>query len=293
MIIRGVLPVMAAATLWGCIGPFSKLAFSQGMEPLEVAFWRAAFGWLFFLAQAGWMREYRVAGKDLPMIAGFGFLGVTVFFGSYQIAVQSGGAALAAVLLYTAPAWVALLARLILKEIMTPVKLVCVAMTIAGVVAVAMGSSTGQTMHVTPLAVSAGLVAGLSYALYYIFGKHYLNIYPTHTIFAYTLPVGLLGLAPWIDFHPMTMTGFGAVFFLGLATTFGAYTFYCIGLKHLDASKAAVVATLEPVVAGVMAYFWWDERFTLAGYLGVTTILGAVLLLVFSDARAAKNGAVP
>ncbi|GAU09766.1 DMT family transporter [Desulfoplanes formicivorans] len=287
MIIRGVLPVVAAATLWGCLGPFSKLAFSQGMDPLEVAFWRAGFGWIFFLAQAVWTRGYKIAPKDLPAITGFGFLGVTVFFGSYQIAVQNSGAALAAVLLYTAPAWVAILARLILGETLTSMKLVCVGLTIAGVAGVALGSSATQAIRVTPLGIAAGLVAGLSYALYYIFGKHYLNIYPTHTIFAYTLPVGLLGLLPWIHFHPMTPIGLAAVFFLGLATTFGAYTFYCIGLKHLDASKAAIVATLEPVVAGVMAYFWWGERFTLTGYLGISTILGAVLLLVYTDTKAA------
>lgn len=293
MIVRGILPVVAAATLWGCLGPFSKLAFTQGMDPLEVAFWRAGFGWLFFLVQAGWKKEYAVAGRDLPMIVGFGFLGVTVFFGSYQIAVQSGGAALAAVLLYTAPAWVAILARFVLKETLNPIKLICVALTIAGVIGVGFGSSSGHTVNVTTLGIAAGLVAGLSYALYYIFGKHYLNIYPTHTIFAYTLPVGLAGLAPWIDFHPMTLTGFGAVLFLGLATTFGAYTFYCIGLKHLEASKAAVVATLEPVVAGIMAYFWWGERFTPLGYLGVATILGAVLLLVYADARKAGSAVNP
>jgi DME family drug/metabolite transporter len=90
----------------------------------------------------------------------------------------------------------------------------------------------------------------------------------------------------------MTPLGLGAVLFLGLATTFGAYTFYCMGLKHLDASKAAVVATLEPVVAGVMAHVWWGERFTLAGYLGISTILGAVLLLIYADLQTAKTKAI-
>jgi DME family drug/metabolite transporter len=292
MIIRGVLPVVIAASLWGCLGPFSKLAFSQGMDPLEVAFWRAGFGWIFFLVQAGRNREYRIAPRDLPMITGFGFLGVTVFFGSYQIAVQNAGAALAAILLYTAPAWVAILARMILGERLTITRLVCIGLTIAGVIGVGMGSPTDQEIQVTPLGIAAGLVAGLSYALYYIFGKHYLNIYPTHTIFAYTLPIGLVGLLPWIHFHPMTPLGLGAVLFLGLATTFGAYTFYCMGLKHLDASKAAVVATLEPVVAGVMAHVWWGERFTLAGYLGISTILGAVLLLIYADLQTAKTKAI-
>ena len=282
---RGVLAITAAACLWGCIGPFSKLAFREGLAPLEVAFWRAAVGWIFFALQAVWKREYTIAPRDLPMMAGFGILGVTVFFGSYQLAVQHGGAALASVLLYTAPAWVALLARIFLKEPLPPFKIVCVGLTIAGVAAVALGSSSAQAITATPLALTTGLIAGLSYALYYIFGKHYLKVYSTHTIFLYTLPVGLLGLWPWIDFHPMTHTGGFAVFFIGLAATFAAYTFYCIGLRHLDASRASVIATLEPVVAGILAYVWWNERFSFSGYAGMATILGTVLLMVWKDSR--------
>jgi len=285
MFARGFMAIAGAACLWGCLGPFSKLAFSQGMDPLEVAFWRALFGWIFFAVQSVWKHEYSIDHHDLPVIAGFGFLGVTVFFGSYQIAVQTGGAALASVLLYTAPAWVALLARLVLKETLSVLKIFCIGLTIVGVAAVALGSPSSQAIAINAMALTTGLIAGLSYAFYYIFGKHYLCKYPTHTVFAYTLPVGVLGLYPWIDFHPLTWIGFFAVLFLGLATTFAAYTLYAIGLRRLDASKAAVTATLEPVVAALLAYVWWGERFTLLGYVGVIIILSTVLLLIWNDRR--------
>jgi drug/metabolite transporter (DMT)-like permease len=39
--LKGYLYIIAAAGLWGILGPFSRLAFSQGLAPMEVASWRA------------------------------------------------------------------------------------------------------------------------------------------------------------------------------------------------------------------------------------------------------------
>ena len=48
----GYLYIIFAAILWGIIGPVSRLAFDQGMAPLEVAFWRAVLAWICFGSHA-------------------------------------------------------------------------------------------------------------------------------------------------------------------------------------------------------------------------------------------------
>jgi DME family drug/metabolite transporter len=72
---------------------------------------------------------------------------------------------------------------------------------------------------------------------------------------------------------------------LGLGSTYLAYSIYYAGLKYLEATRAAVAATLEPVAAAVLAYIWWDEYFNLLGYAGSGLILGAVLLTMYDGAR--------
>jgi len=64
--------------------------------------------------------------------------------------------------------------------------------------------------------------------------------------------------------------------------TYGAYFCYYIGVRYLEASRASIAATLEPVVAAVVAFFWWGESFGVTGYVGSALILGAVLLMVLS-----------
>ncbi len=75
----------------------------------------------------------RVAPQDLPVLLLFGLVGVSLFYGAYQLAVGLGGAALASVLLYTAPAWVALLSHLVLREALDALGLLSVALTLLGV----------------------------------------------------------------------------------------------------------------------------------------------------------------
>ncbi|HDQ39965.1 MAG TPA: EamA/RhaT family transporter [Desulfonatronum sp.] len=279
----GYAYVLAAATQWGMIGPFARLAFDQGLTPLEVAFWRAAVGGVLFSLHALVIGQYRVQCRDMPIFALFGLVCVGVFYGSYQKTVDLGGASMAAVLLYTAPAWVALLAWLFLKEQLGWMKLLALAMTLVGVFGVSLGPDGLAALRQGAWNLKAlgfGLLSGFTYALYYLFGKKFLGRYTAATLMVYALPIGALALFPWVDFQPKGLTAWAALGVLGLVTTYGAFLAYCAGLRRLEATRASVVATFEPVVAASVAFVWWDERMGALGLLGAALIIGAVLVMV-------------
>lgn len=283
MVFRGYAFIVAAAVLWGLIGPFSRLAFQEGISPMEVAFWRALLAWVLFGGHAMIRREVSLDRKDVPYILVFGVCGVSLFYFFYQMAVKNGGAALAAVLLYTAPAWVILLSRIFLKEAITPAKISAMVLTLIGISAISMGRDAGQDG--SPVSVSAilfGLSSGFCYSLYYIFGKHFSGRYSSYNLFLYVLPIGALGLLPWVTFAPKSPTAWLALISLVIVSTYGANSCYYSGLKYLEAGRASITATLEPVVAAVVAYFWWGEVFTLQSYMGSAVILSAVVLMIRS-----------
>jgi DME family drug/metabolite transporter len=152
----------------------------------------------------------------------------------------------------------------------------------SGVAAVALGQGKGQTTGVSAAALGWGLLAGFLYGVYYIFGKRFLKSYVTPTLFLYALPVGVLGLAPFIRIEIPDPKALLAVLFLALVSTFAAYSLNYAGLKRLESTRAATVATLEPVIAGAAAWIWWGESFTFWGYLGSGMILLGVVILVAS-----------
>jgi drug/metabolite transporter (DMT)-like permease len=287
----GFLYVMAAAFMWGLIGVFTKFILNAGVSALEIAFWRAMFGWVFFLIHAAAAGQLKAHRNDLPALLGFGVICVTLFYGAYQIAIRDVGMAMAAVLLYTAPAWVALLSRVVLKEELTLVKTACVAMTVLGVTCISLGPKlmSGATIELNVFGLSAGLLSGFTYALYYIFGKKFLHRYPTPTIFVYALPFGALLLLPFIDFTPKSAETWLLLLGMALVTSYGAFSVYYAGLKRMDATHASVIATFEPLVAAVLAFFLFGEQFSLLGYAGSSLIIIAVLLVVLSGQQAGRT----
>lgn len=292
MAIRGYLLVLAAASLWGSVGPIARYAFSQGIEPLEIAFWRCVIPFVPFAWQALRGDSVAISPRDIPMVGAFGILCVATFYGVYQLAIQAGGAALACVLMYTAPAWVAVMAWLFLKERMTKAKISAVLLTLAGVAGVSGVFAPTTDAVVTPLAVFFGLMSGLTYAMYFIFGKRLQPQYSTPVLFFWALPLGAAILFPFIEFNPKTPMVWVAILAITVLSTYIAYSLYYAGLRYLEATRASVVATIEPLVAAVSAYIWWDESFTTAGYAGSALILAAVLIIVKGD-KAVQAAPVP
>src|SRR2546429_6564879 len=131
--LAGYLLALAAGATWGTTGPLSTGLYAL-MPATSIGFWRvllgtvclAAWGLLFYrelfrLDRAGW----------LLVGLGGGAL-VALFEVAYQFAIAGAGVAGAAAMLYTAPVIVAILARLILKEALTPVRLLLSLLVMAG-----------------------------------------------------------------------------------------------------------------------------------------------------------------
>ena len=281
---KGYLCIAIAAILWGFIGPFGKMAYAQGLQPLEVAFWRALLAWFCFSAEMVVMRKtVRVTRNDIVPLTLFSVLCVALFYGAYQVAVDTGGAALSSVLLYTAPAWVILLAKLFFNEKITTNKLLALGFTLGGIILIAasqggnLSLAKGDTMSV---AIAAGLLSGFCYSLYYILGKFFSEKYSASVLFFYTLLPGALLLLPFFSFTEKNIWAWLSLGSLSVISTYGAYHFYYTGLKYIEAGRASIVATLEPVVAVLVAWCLWGEVFTVTGYGGTALILIAVIIVI-------------
>jgi drug/metabolite transporter, DME family len=280
----GYLLVFAAAVLWGLIGLFTRAVLDEGIAPLEIAFWRALFAGGAFALHASIIGRLALRDRrDGLILAAFALVGVTLFYGSLTLAIDTGGISLAFVLLYTAPAFVAVLAWPILGERLTPLKAGLVALALGGVVLVAMSGGGAEGVRVTTTSLTWGLLSGISYASYYLFGKWVLARYATVTIYAVVLPIGALGLLPFVAFAPKSPQVWLLLVVLSLVSTYLAYLLYYTGLRTVEASRAVLVATIEPVVAAGLAAAVYGER------LGPLGIAGAALILVAAAAAAMRR----
>ena len=273
----GVLLIALAAACWGLLGPVSRLAFSEGVSPLEVSFWRAAIGCILFGIHALATRASLPKPRDVPAFILFGLIGGALFFASYQLAVQQAGASVASVLLYTAPVWVTIAGAVWLHERVTPVKIAAVVISLIGVLLI--GFDT-PPMAFALTGIVWGLVAGISYASYYVFGKLYFHWYPSSVAYALAFVVAALVLWPFVEFVPLTAPAIMSIVIIGTAATYLPYLIYAAGLKRMEASRAAIIAMTEPLVATALGHWWWGERLGMLGYAGGVLIFVGVAVSV-------------
>jgi DME family drug/metabolite transporter len=280
-----VLAVAAAASTWGTLGIFSKMLYADGVSFEALVAFRAVVGWLAvmaFLLVSGGARRLKVPLRDLAFLAPLGLVGIGLFYLFYFYTVRESAVGTAAVLLYSSPAFVVLLAWLFLDEGLGPAKLVSLGLTTGGVVLVA-GAYDPANLEVTPTVLATGLLAGLTYGLYSIFGRPVAGRLGPAVILSYALLFGaallLVAAVPTLDtLANLPATSYAVLLMLAVVHTTLAFALYTFGLGRLGAGRAAIVATVEPVVAGVLGTVVLGEELTAPKVFGAALVVsGAVL----------------
>ncbi len=190
----------------------------------------------------------------------------------------------AAILLYTSPIWIMLMSVLFFREKLTGRKLLALALAFAGCVLVSGVSGEGMTLP----GLLVGLGSGIGYGLYSILGTVALRRYSPYTVTTYTFAFAALGA--WLICRPAEMLAKfaaapnlpGLVFFCvltALVTAVIPFLAYTLGLRTVEASRAGILATVEPLVATLIGVAVFSEPLTLLSGLGMLLILAAVVLL--------------
>ena len=215
------------------------------------------------------------------MFLGTGLCSIVFFNICYFTAIQLTTLSMAAILLYTAPSIVMVLSILLFKEAFTPVKALCLVLAFAGCVLVS-GLGVGK---VNIPGVLAGLGAGFGYALYSIFARYALAKYTPFAVTTWTFVVAAAGLvgfshAGQIAAVVLTVPEAAALFvLLGVVSTALPFGLYTLGLNKMEAGKASILASVEPLTSTLVGVAVFHEPLTAAGLGGIACILGAVVLL--------------
>jgi len=286
--VRAALLVAAAAALWGTIGIAVTVASRHGLTAVETSLWRA--GGAFILLTAGVFiirpQALRVRRRDLPLFAAYGLLGVAVFMTVYFTAVRLSSVATAAMLLYTAPAWVTVLARVFFAEPLGRGKVAAVLLTVAGS-GLVVRAYDPAALRLSIGGVAAGLAAGFTYALYSIFGKGALQRYRPLTTVLYALGFGTVFLLIATG-GPPRLPPEGAlpvIAYLILVPTLLAYLLYVTGLDRMEAGRASILATVEPVVAAALGVLLLGERLEGWQWVGGALTLAGIVLIQWERER--------
>lgn len=254
------------------------------LPPITLAAVRFALAAMVFLPIVAWdmLRGHRIDRRDLPMLAGLGFLGITLYFWLHYLGlnwVESGIGAL----LWTGsiPIFTALLAPIVLKEPLSRSKAVGLGVGFVGVLLV-LAPKIG-TFNLSDESLLGGgiiILSSVSFALYTVLGRRYIINRPPVTFTAYLTILGTLMMLPasivagWEGVLSLSGWQWIALAYLAFACSFGAYLMWFYALSRLEAVRTAVWLYFAPVVAVLGGALLLGEAIALTSVLG-----GAIIFL--------------
>ena len=278
------LCVLASGVLWGLIGLFNRRLTAAGFSVGSIVLIRnfgsmALLGLLFLIKDR---RIFEIKAKHIPIFLGTGVVSVLFFTLCYFSCQKLCSLAVAAVLLYTSPAFVVILSAILWKDALTKRKLIALVLAFLGCTFVT-GLWSGSAA-VTLWGAVLGVASGLFYGLYSIFGRYALAHYKPFTVTFYTFLFA--GLGALAALRPAELAAGFAVpgmawIALGLITvsTVAPYLLYTYGLAGMDSGRAAILASIEPVTAAIVGVLAFGEPMSATVLLGLGCILVCVYIL--------------
>ncbi|KXH81750.1 DMT family transporter [Sporosarcina sp. HYO08] len=276
---------IAGAVCWGLIGLLIAPLYARGFTAWDVVAIRAIFTFLILilLMVLFYRDQLQTRLKDHLFFAGSGIFSIALFNFFYFEVFSRSSLSLAVTLLYTGPLFVTILSWLFFKESLTIRKGIALVLAITGCAFVVGLLPSGQeSIPLTTLLM--GVLSGFCYALYSIFSKPVTKRYSALTIttytFLYTSVFMLLtsDITTKIGQFQYVDVWISAVL-LALVATVIAFIFYTTGLKHLEASKASILATIEPLVAVITGLLFLGEQLQGWQMVGIVLVLYSAILV--------------
>ncbi|MBQ4133662.1 MAG: DMT family transporter [Desulfovibrionaceae bacterium] len=278
----GYVMIILCAILFSLIGVISRVPLAEGLDPVEIAFWRATFGSVFFVSHGMLVGAWRIPAKQRAIFTAFGIPGVGILFFLYVYGVQHAGASMTCVLNNTFPIWVAIWAYLFFNEAMTGQKITSVALAVAGASLIAV-SGGGLPEGASPLGIAAACGTGFLFSLHSLVVKKYVtqNVSPV-SLYMHILPAGALCILPFVDFMPgKSLETWVSLISLGLFCNWLPYLCFCGALKRLPATRVSVIESSgEPLLTVLFAFIFWGEVFSPVGWLGAIMVISAVVIII-------------
>jgi len=282
------LKLTFAAVVWGISFIATKLAVRE-VSPVVVVWLRFAIGFLILLVILLLRRQLRLpALKDALYFALLGFIGITFHQWLQSTGLVTSRASTTSWLVSTAPIFIALLGWLFLSEKLGYQVILGIALATFGVALVV---TKGDLASLYSGGFGAPgdvlvLISAPNWAIFSVLSRRSLKQFPALFVLFYVVLFGWLFTNPaflairgWTQFSHISLTGWLAVVFLGIACTALAYIFWYDGLQAVPASRAGAFLYIEPLVSLLVASVMLGETITGVALLGGGLILGGVWLV--------------
>jgi drug/metabolite transporter (DMT)-like permease len=292
----GLAYVMAAsaAVLWGINGAVSKTILATGLSAERLAQVRslgAAVGLAAVVALTA-PRRLRLTRRELPYLLVFGIGGLAFVQWFYFLAIHRLAIGIALLIEYLAPLLVALWARFVYHDPVRRRIWVALALALAGLSLIVDLFGGGESLSTAGVAFA--LAGAFAYALYVLLAEHVVGGRDAVSLLAYGFAFASVFwavLAPWWSFpggaltkttslggnlHTLHLPVWALATWMIVLGTMVPFFLLVSALRHISATRAGIVAMLEPVVGAIVGWAWLSESLDGVQLFGAGVVLVAI-----------------
>ena len=272
--------------VWGANIPFMKVALDFS-GPAEFSFLRNFFGSIVLFGLLALLKK-PVFIKEAPKLILLGLFQTAGFTGFLIWALVEGGASKTAILVFTMPLWVSVMAWPFLQEKLSTLQWFAVSVCLIGIVIIFNPLNLNNNILSCPLA----LASGFSWACGIILSKKIHLKFPKLDLLTMTAWQMLWGSIPLfltlfiVTSDPIIWTNYflAIVLFNIIFVNAIAYLLWFFALKHLEASLVSMLSLVTPIGGGISAWLLLDEIPNTIEKIGYFLILlGLFSLLYFKN----------
>ena len=289
---RGLLMVIISGIVFGAMPSAVTYCYTQGVTKLLAMLARYLILGLVMLPSALRAKNtfalYRRYWWKTLIISATGLATALLLYSAYNL--LPTGVVTTIHFLY--PSFVALLCFLVFREKLSRLNLVCLALSVSGILL--MFDAGGEALNIPGLILT--LLSSVAWAVYIILlDKLPLGEITSEQLLFYgscngallTLTFGLVSGS----FAGLTVTPVGWLALVGtsfLIQFFGS-RFFTLGVRQTNAQVSAIASTLEPITSLLIGAAFLHEPLTLRTGLGAALILLAVVLLAVFENKPKKK----
>lgn len=276
--------LLLVALIWGVNYTIVKFGTTL-VDPLAYNGVRVALAAVLLAVIVTIGRERFPPARAIAALLALGVLGNGVYQLLFVEGIARTRASDAALFVAASPAFIAIIGRLRGVERISGRAAVGIALSIAGIVLVVLGTATGHEGQSSLFGDVLVLAGSLSWALYTVLLKPYTHDVSGLQLSAFTMVGGAIPLfaVAWpaisrTAWRSMPALGWAAVAYSGVFALVVAYYFWYRGVRVIGPTRTAMYSNLQPVIAVLVAWPLLGETPTVWQGLGAGCIIGGLLL---------------
>ena len=298
--LRGEIYCLIGALLFAFNGIVSKIVLIDSISAWRLTQARTGGGFLilFIFYMAFRRKELKPTKAELPWLLLFGLVGVALVQALYFVAIERMYVGVALLIEFTAPIWILVFLRFVLKKHVPSAFWYAILLALGGLLMI---TQIWNGLAIDRIGLMAAFFDAFCLAGYFLIGDHLSKTKSSGAISVWGFGVASLGLLfffPIWDypfealskdmnllgvFEGQTLPGWVLVLWIIIMGTVAPYLFVLAGLKLLSASTASVFGMIEPVLAGMIAWWWLNESLNGIQLIGCVVVI--VVIFIADRAR--------